>query len=96
LQTQSAKTIFPNKQPLVRPAIRETTSTRGNQTTAEVITKSIFKETKRNRTEKHKKNCQNKCGTISEPDQEPIDLVLQGKIEKQAPTSGADSYSSLL
>jgi hypothetical protein len=42
------------------------------------------------------KNCQNKCGTISEPDQEPIDLVLQGKIEKQAPTSEADSYSSLL
>jgi hypothetical protein len=33
-----------------------------------------------------KKNFQNKCGTISEPDQEPIDLVLQGKIENQAPT----------
>ncbi len=58
--------------------------------------KQHIQRKKRNGTEKHKKNCQNKFGTICELDQEPIDLVLQGKIEKQAPTSEADSYSSLL
>jgi hypothetical protein len=46
LPTQSAKTIFPNKQPLVRPAIRETTSTRGNQTTAKSLQTAYSKKQK--------------------------------------------------